>query len=82
MGSGTTLGGSVHDAGALNGYPENWMASTKKTIEDELRSRGIAAQMMNEIPNKTAFPYTPVLLAIEVVALLCVIIFVANWEST
>jgi hypothetical protein len=78
MGGGTTLGGGVHDVGALNGYPENWMASTQKTIEDELRSRGIAPETTNEITSKPPSRVVPVLIAIAAIALICAIMFVAS----
>jgi hypothetical protein len=77
MGGGTTLGGGVHRVGTLNGYPEDWMASTKKTLEDELRSRGIAPETMNEATGKPPSRVMPVLLAIATIALICAIIFVA-----
>jgi hypothetical protein len=77
-------GGHVHDVGHLNGYGDDWMAKTKKTIEDELRARGIAPETINEIVSKIEEPsfVMPVLLAIVTTAFICTLIFVAIWEST
>jgi len=81
MGSGTfNQVGHVRHVGSLNGYPEDWMASTKKTIEDELHSRGIAPETIDEITNKIKEPPSrmmPVLVAIAVTALICTLTFVA-----
>jgi hypothetical protein len=74
MGGGTTLGGNVRRIGTMLGYDEDWMASTKKTVEDELRSRGIAP---DEITSKPRMNVLPILLAIVGIALVCAIIFVA-----
>jgi hypothetical protein len=74
MGGGTTLGGNLRRIGTMLGYDEDWMASTKKTVEDELRSRGIAP---NETTSKPRLPVLPVLLAIAGIVLVCAIIFVA-----
>jgi hypothetical protein len=87
MGGGAVFrhGGRVHHIGILNGYPEDWMASTKKTIEDELRSRGIAPETINEVTSKIKeppSPVIPVLLAIAATALICTLIFIAVWERT
>jgi len=77
-------GGRVHGIGHLNGYGDDWMAKTKKTIEDELRFRGIAPETINEIVSKIEEPslVMPVLLAIVTTAFVCTLIFVAIWEST
>ena len=77
-------GDRVHGVGHLNGYGDDWMAKTKKTIEDELRFRGIAPETINEIVSKIEEPSSvmPVLLAIVTTALVCTLIFVAIWEST
>jgi hypothetical protein len=48
MGSGS-FGSGHHFVGGhigrIYGYSEDWMARTKKTIEDELRYRGIAPEV-------------------------------------
>ena len=77
-------GGHIRSFGHLNGYEEDWMAKTKKTIEDELRFRGIAPEIINEIVSKIEEPSVvmPVLLAIVTTAFVCTLIFVAIWEST
>jgi hypothetical protein len=85
MGGGAAgFGGHVRSIGHLNGYGEDWMAKTKKTIEDELRFRGIAPETINEIVSKIEEPSVvmPVLLAIVATAFVCTLIFVAIWEST
>jgi hypothetical protein len=61
------------------------MASTKKTIEDELCSRGIAPETINEVTSKIKeppSPVIPVLLVIATTALICALIFIAVWERT
>jgi hypothetical protein len=61
------------------------MASTKKTIEDELRSRGIAPETTHEVTSKIKeppSPVVPVLLAIAATALICTLICIAVWERT
>jgi hypothetical protein len=70
---------SVH----LNGYGKAWMAKTKKTIEDELRFRGIAPETVDEIVSKIEEPsmVVPVLTTIVLTAFACTLIFIAIWES-
>jgi hypothetical protein len=77
-------GGHIGGVGRLNGYGDDWMAKTKKTIEDELRFRGIAPETISEIVSKIEEPslVMPVLLAIVTTAFVCTLIFVAIWEST
>jgi len=77
-------GGRIHRIGNLNGYSEDWMTRTKKTIEDELKSRGIAPEIINAVVDKIEEKscVMPVLLAITTTALICTLIFVAIWEST
>jgi hypothetical protein len=60
------------------------MAKTKKTIEDELRFRGIAPDTINKIVSKIEEPSAvmPVLLAILTTASICTLVFVAIWENT
>jgi hypothetical protein len=73
-----------HVFGVGHGYPEDWMASTKKTIEDELRSRGISPETINEVTNKIKEPpsiLVPVLLSIAVTAVICTLIFVVIWKN-
>jgi len=87
MGSGS-FGGGHHFVGGhigrIYGYSEDWMARTKKTIEDELRYRGIAPEVIDEVVSKVEEPshVMPVLLAIVTTALICTLIFVVIWEST
>ncbi len=70
--------GRVQGIGRLNGYGDDWMAKTKKTIEDELRSRGIAPETIDEIVSKIEEPslVMPVLLAVVTTAVICILIFV------
>ena len=77
-------GGRILRIGNLNGYSEDWMTRTKKTIEDELKSRGIAPEIINAVVDKIEEKscVMPVLLAITTTALICTLIFVAIWEST
>lgn len=87
MGSGSFGGGHQFVGGhfgRMHGYPEDWMARTKKTIEDELRHRGIQPQVINEVVSKLEEPshVMPVLLAIVTTALICTLIFIVIWEST
>jgi len=79
-----TAGGVVRHVGDLNGYPENWMARTKKTIEDELKSRGVAPEIIDAVVDKIEENscVMPVLLAIVTTALICTLIFIVIWEST
>jgi hypothetical protein len=72
-------GGRIHHVGDLNGYPEDWMTRTKKTIEDELKSRGIAPEIINAVVDKIEEKscVRPVLLAITATALICTLIFFA-----
>ncbi len=74
----------VRVVGHLNGYGDDWMARTKKTIEDELRFRGIAPETIHEIVSKVEEPsfVMPVLLAIVTTAFVCTLIFIMIWEST
>jgi len=62
-----------------------WMARTKKTIEDELRSSRIAPETINQVTSKIKKPRShvnPVLLAIAATALICTLIFIAIRESS
>jgi hypothetical protein len=85
MGSGSFgrhfVGGRID---RMYGYSEDWMARTKKTIEDELRYRGIEPEVIDEVVSKVEEPshVMPVLLAIVTTALICTLIFVVIWEST
>jgi hypothetical protein len=82
---GAGVGGRVSHIGHMYGYSEDWMASTKKTIEDELRSRGIAPETISEVTSKIQEPpsvFWPVLTAILATALVCTIIFAIVWENT
>jgi hypothetical protein len=87
MGSGS-FGGGRHlvggHIGRMYGYSEDWMARTKKTIEDELRYRGIEPEVINEVVSRVEEPshVMPVLLAIVTTALICTLIFVVIWERT
>jgi hypothetical protein len=83
-GGGFGGGGHIGGVGRLNGYGNDWMAKTKKTIEDELRFRGIAPDSINEIVSKIEEPSAvmPVLLAIATTAFICTLVFVAIWENT
>lgn len=60
------------------------MASTKKTIEDELRYRGIEPPVIEEICSKIEEPSyaAPVLIGVLATALICTLIFVMIWELT
>jgi hypothetical protein len=78
------IGGGVgRHVGNLNGYPEDWMTKTKKTIEDELKSRGIAPEIINAVVNKIEERscVMPVLLAIVATALICTSIFFAIGQT-
>jgi hypothetical protein len=87
MGSGS-FGGGHHfvggHIGGMYGYSEDWMARTKKTIEDELRCRGIEPEVINEVVSKVEEPshVMPVLLAIVTTAVICTLIFAVVWERT
>ena len=78
------VGGRIHHVGTLNGYSEGWMASTKKTIEDELKFRGIAPEIISEISSKIEEPSCAAACWISVLAtaLVLTLIFVAIWEAT
>lgn len=58
------------------------MASTKKTIEDELRSRGVAPELIAEVSSKIEWPSVvgPVLSSIVATTLVCACIFAAIWD--
>ena len=60
------------------------MASTKKTIEDERRFRGIAPEIINEVVSKVEEPSVagPVWIAILATALVLSLIFFVIWENT
>lgn len=82
---GAGLGGrSPRQIGLLNGYEDNWMANTKKTIEDELRSRGVAPELIAEVSNKIEWPSVvgPVLASIFITTLVCACIFAAIWDMS
>lgn len=78
------MGGRVRHIGTVNGYPEGWMASTKKTIEDELKFRGIEPAIINEIVSKIEEPdYTAAIwISCLATALVLTVVFVLIWEST
>ena len=78
------MGGRVRHVGELNGYPEGWMTSTKKTIEDELKFRGIEPAVINEVVSKIEEPSIagPVWIAILATALVLTVIFFLIWENT
>jgi hypothetical protein len=94
MGGGAVFGGSyfggrgrashMRHVGQLNGYPEDWMSSTKKTIETELKSRGIEPSVIEAVVSKVEEQpmLAPILAAIFGTALVCTLIFVVIWEST
>ena len=92
MGGGAAFGGGGHFVGAarvrhignLHGYEEDWVAKTKKTIEDELRFRGIAPEVIAEITHKIEEPSCVPAIAIAVLltALILTLVFVAIWEGT
>lgn len=65
-------------------YSEDWMATTKKTLEAELKFRGIDPAIINEVVSKVEEPSVvgPVLIGILATALACTLIFVVIWEST
>lgn len=65
-------------------YSEDWMATTKKTLEAELKFRGIDPAIINEVVSKVEEPSVagPVWIAILATALICTLIFVVIWEST
>lgn len=87
-GGGGFIGGGrvshMHNIGALHGYEEGWMASTKKTIEDELKFRGVDPAVIAEISSKIEEPSSApqVWIAILATALICTLIFVVIWEMT
>lgn len=60
------------------------MATTKKTLEAELKFRGIDPAIINEVVSKVEEPSVagPVWIAILATALICTLIFVVIWEST
>jgi hypothetical protein len=70
--------------GELNGYSEDWMTSTKKAIEAELKSRGVEPTTIEAVVSKVQEQpmLAPILAAIFGTALICTLIFVAIWEST
>ena len=78
------MGGRVRHVGELNGYPEGWMASTKKTIEQELKFRGIEPAIINEIVSKIEEPSIAPLVWIAILgtALILSFIFFVVWEVT
>ena len=92
MGGGAAFGGGfaggragrLHNIGMANGYEEDWMAKTKKTIEDELRFRGIAPEVIAEISHKIEEPSCAPAIAISILAtaLVLTLVFVVIWEST
>jgi hypothetical protein len=95
MGGGAAFGGGGHtggggrvgrlrNIGSINGYEEDWMAKTKKTVEDELRFRGIAPEVIAEISHKIEEPscLPAIVISILVTALILTLVFVAIWEST
>jgi hypothetical protein len=95
MGGGAIFGGAGHIVGGrparvravgeLSGYSEDWMASTKKTIEDELKSRNVDPLTISAVVAKVQEPpsmVAPIIAAVAVTALVCTLIFVAIWEST
>lgn len=95
MGGGAAFGGGhafgggrphyMRTYGEANGYPEDWMATTKKTIEDEMKSRGIDAAVINDVVSKVQEPpsmVAPILAAVFGTALVCTLVFVVIWEST
>jgi hypothetical protein len=77
-------GGKVRHIGHLYGYQEDWMAKTKETIERELKYRGIAPEVIEEVVSKVEEPshLMPVVVAILATALVCTLIFVGIWENT
>ncbi len=95
MGGGTACGGGHFSGGAgrasrmsnigqLQGYEEGWMAKTKKTIEDELRYRGIAPDVIAEISNKIEEPSRApaIIISILTTALVLTLVFIVIWENT
>jgi len=86
-GGGHVVGGSagrLRSIGVANGYEEEWMAKTKKTIEDELRFRGIAPEVIAEISHKIEEPSCApaIIISVLATALVLTLIFVGIWEST
>jgi hypothetical protein len=83
-GSGHAGGGYIRSYGSTQGYAEDWMASTKKTLETELKFRGVAPEVITEIVSKIEEPsYAgPVWIAILATALVLTLIFITIWEST
>lgn len=75
---------ALRTIGSINGYEDNWMTSTKKTIEDELRSRGVAPELISEVSSKIEWPSVvgPVLASIVVTTLVCACIFAAIWDMS
>jgi len=71
----------IHHVGQLNGYEEDWMTKTKKTIEQELQFRGISPEIINEITTKIEEPscVVPIVITILVTALICTLIFAVIW---
>jgi isopentenyl phosphate kinase len=92
MGGGAAFGGGhagavrphyMRNYGKANGYSEDWMASTKKTIEDELKSRGIDPVVISPVVSKVHEPrpmVAPIIALIAITALVCTLIFVVIWE--
>jgi hypothetical protein len=93
MGGGAAFGGSTGAGGAhhmraygeANGYAEDWVTSTKKTIEDELESRGIDQNVIDSVVSKVQEPpsvVAPIIAAVALTALVCMLIFAVIWEIT
>lgn len=76
--------GRMRQIGQLNGYEEDWMAKTKKTIEDELRYRGIPPEVITEISGKIEEPSCApaIIISVLATALVLTLVFVVIWEST
>jgi hypothetical protein len=76
-------GGHIGGAGRAHGYSSTWMADTKKTLEDELRSRGIEPQTPLEdgrivVPEDKCYCVAHVAIAL----LIATILFAVFWELT
>ena len=82
--SGGFVGGRVHHSAVGTGYAEDWMTSTKKVLEAELKERGLAPAAIETILTKIEEPSVagPVWIAILATAFVLTVIFWIVWEMT
>jgi hypothetical protein len=83
-GGGGGAAGHIRHVGNLSGYEEGWVEKTRKTIEAELITRGIAPPMAKEIAEKIEEPshVMPVIIGILATALILTVVFFFFWENT